>query len=207
MYGRIGVFVLGHHLLRRRVAARPDAPTREGVREALGARHAEVGDLEDLGLAEAAAQHVAGREIAVDDAHRVDRREARGEATERVRRSDRIEGVAGAVHRVGDAILEGGALDAAVDVLDRNPGVGVSSKMAVAPVSMKRTTNGHGGMCSFRRPSATASLCAKISAVRFGSISPGFTSFTTTTDSPSGERRAARYTTPIAPSPTCRISR
>src|ERR1051325_4554458 len=58
-------------LLGCRVAGRADAETREGAAEPFGTRQAEIRDLEDLALAEAAAEHVARREIAMDDPDRM----------------------------------------------------------------------------------------------------------------------------------------
>src|SRR5450432_697619 len=108
-------------LFGRGIADGAEADTRKCFAEAGGPRQAEIGNLEDLRFAEPAAQDVAGRQIAVNDAYAVNRRDAARETTERVRRSQRIEGVAGFVDGVGDAVFEGRAFDAAVHVLDRDP--------------------------------------------------------------------------------------
>jgi hypothetical protein len=107
--------------LGRGVAHGAEREPREGAIEPFGARDAEVGDLEDLRLTEAAAEHVPRRQIAVDHVYGVDRREARGQAAQRVRRAHRVESEARLVDRIGDAIFERRAFDASVDVFDRDP--------------------------------------------------------------------------------------
>ena len=180
----------GHGLLGRGVADGSDRDAAERGGEPLRAGDAEIGDLEDFGLAEAAAQDVARREVAVDDAHAVDREHARGQATHQVRDAVRFEREARAIDAVGDALLERRALDAAVHVLDGEPGRRRRSGpcSGAAPVSTSRTTNGVGGTRSFRRPSATASFCTSMpGSASAGPVpKPARTILITTGERPSG---------------------
>ena len=84
-------------------------------------RDAEVCELEDLVGAEAAAENVLGLDVAVNDAHLVDRRQAPREALDRVRGARGRERGAGTPKRVRNAGRQGRALQAAVHVLERQP--------------------------------------------------------------------------------------
>jgi hypothetical protein len=108
-------------LLGRRIADRADAEAREGATKTFRPREAEIRDLEHLGLAETAAQHVARREVAVDDAHAMNGGDPRAQTANGMGCPYRIERVLGLVHRVDDAVLERRSLDATVHVLERNP--------------------------------------------------------------------------------------
>jgi hypothetical protein len=123
-------------LLRGHIADGPDGEISKRAAHALGARHAKIGDLEDLGGTEAAAEHVPGCQIAVDDADRVNRGQPRTETAHGMSGAHRIEGVAGAMDRVGDAIVERGSLGAPVHVLDGEPrGGDVARELGAARVN------------------------------------------------------------------------
>ena len=109
-------------LLGRGVAGRAAGRADEGAgRRALFARDAEVGDLEQLVGAEAAAEDVPRRHVAVHDAHLVDGLEPARQTRDGERGAVRIESVAGLLDGEIDALVERRALGAAVHVLEREP--------------------------------------------------------------------------------------
>ena len=73
-------------------------------------------------------------QIAVNDADRVDFGQTLGQAQHRARRALRIEREAGLADRVGHALFERRAFDAAVHVLERDPG---QLELAAEPLELK----------------------------------------------------------------------
>ena len=106
-------------------ATKPGVPTTVPVKVATPAGRATPKSASlKIVVAEAAAEHVVGLEIAVDDAHVVHGREAAREALHRVRRARGVEGRPRHLEAVIHALRERGALGPAVHVLDHDPGHG-----------------------------------------------------------------------------------
>jgi len=108
--------------LRRCEAGRADEEAPERRRDARGPRQAEVRDLEQLVIAEAAAEDVVRLQIAVDDRHLVDGGDALRERFDGMRGAAGIERRARLLDGIRDALRERRPLRASVHVLEREPG-------------------------------------------------------------------------------------
>jgi hypothetical protein len=113
--------VAREHLFGRCVPECAHAHRAKGGVQAFGACHAEVGDLEDLGLAKTAAEHVTWGQIAMDDVHRMDRDQALRKALDGVRGANRVEREPGVLNRILHALIERRPFDATVHVFDGQP--------------------------------------------------------------------------------------
>jgi hypothetical protein len=109
-------------LLGRRVADGTEQHVSERHRHAAGLRDTKVRDLEDLRFAEAAAQDVVGSQVSMDDADRVDRRQACRQTAQQVGHTLRLECVTRLLEAVDHPFFERRSFDAAVNVFDGEPG-------------------------------------------------------------------------------------